>query len=131
MKATVTLIREMVTNYLEVPGLFTREEIFNPSPETIEKRKKAEKKERRNWYHEARTANDILIVFSLPNPDTISVGDELEIDLEHVDTDQDVPNLTTGKGVKIRIATKDIHDLHIPMRHGSSRFPSPERRAGN
>jgi hypothetical protein len=130
MKATVTLIREMVSKYLDAKGL-TKEEIFNMTPETREKINKLEKKEIRSWYHEARTANDILIVFNLPNNDMVSVGDELEIDLEHVDLVQEVPNHTTGRTVSIKIAQNNIHDLHVPMRHGGSWFPSPDRRAGS
>jgi len=130
MKAKVTLIEEKVRSYREAPAGITEQDIFNPSPEVREKLRNAATKERRGWYHEARTANDILIVFSLPIRGPLSVGDELEIDLNHVDCEQDVSILTTGGSIRVRIAENNIHDLRIPMRHGESRFPSPERIAG-
>jgi len=129
MKATVTAVKEMLDTMRDA-GDLTKEDIFNITPAIREKLKKLEKKEIRSWYHEARTANEILIVFSLPNRDAVSVGHELEVDLEHTDHVQDVPNHTTGKTVAINIAKNDIHDLRMPMRQGGSRFPSSDRRAG-
>jgi hypothetical protein len=81
-------------------------------------------------YHEAKTDNEILIVFSRPLDGALSISDELDIDLEKLDGDQDVPNLTTGKIVRLVIKKNNVHDLSFPMRHGGSRFPSPDRRKG-
>jgi hypothetical protein len=131
MKAKVTLIRETVSTYLDAGSAqITEQEMFSMSPEFYAKLRKAEKKEIHSWYHEALTANDILIVFSLPTSGSFTVGDELEIDLEQADAEQDVENQTTGNVVRIRIQKNNIHDLRIPMQHRGSRFPSPERRAG-
>jgi hypothetical protein len=81
-------------------------------------------------YHEAKTENNILIVFSRPLDGSLSLSDQLDIDLEQLDREQDVTNLTTGKIVRLTIKKMDVHDLSLPMRHGRSRFPSSVRRKG-
>jgi hypothetical protein len=78
---------------------------------------------------EARTANDILIAFSCP-PGSVSLSDLLELDLNVLDTRQDVLNLTTAGRFPLTIETHNVHDLRLPDGHGTSRFPSLARRLG-
>jgi hypothetical protein len=79
---------------------------------------------------QAVTANHIAVAFRPPAEISISLLDELDIDLENLDTEQDVLNLTTGKRFRANIATNNIHDLTFPPAHGTSRFPSLARRRG-
>jgi hypothetical protein len=81
-------------------------------------------------YHEAKTDNEILIVFQRENDGELSLSDVLEFDLERVDTDQVVKNITTGKDIYVRVDKNNVHDLQLPAKHGGSRFPDSERRAG-
>jgi hypothetical protein len=78
---------------------------------------------------EARTSNDILVVFRCP-PGSVSLSDLLELDLTLLDSEQDVLNLTTGKTLRLKIETTGVHDLRLPPAHGTSRFPSLARRTG-
>src|SRR6185437_12479195 len=81
-------------------------------------------------YMEAETGNGILIVFGYPTDQGISLSDELDFDLENLDHEQIVKNLTTGGSVHLSVKNNNVHDLRLPMKHGGSRFPSPFRRAG-
>jgi hypothetical protein len=74
--------------------------------------------------------NGILAVFRVSDLNAISVSDALEIDLMRLDENQNVENLTSGKSLTVRIQANDVHDLHLPGGHGTSRFPSVERRLG-
>jgi hypothetical protein len=79
----------------------------------------------------AQTSNDISIAFRPPLDGSISLSDELEIDLEQLDTEQDVPNLTSGQKLRLKIEAQNVHDLRVHgEHHGSSRFPSLARRRG-
>ena len=77
----------------------------------------------------AVTGNDILVVFRAP-PGSFSLSDELELDLTRLDVEQDVVNLMTGKTLRLKIASPDVHDLRLPSAHSTSRFPSLARRMG-
>ncbi len=79
---------------------------------------------------EARTSKDIMVAFQPPRDGSISLSDELEIDLERLDTIQDVTNLTTGQTVRLKLEKHNVHDLRLPSGHGTSRFPSLARRLG-
>ncbi len=81
-------------------------------------------------YIEATTSNEILIVFNRSDEGVVSLGDQLEIDLETLDAPQNIQNLTSGKVISQLIRKMDVHDLRLPMRHGGSRFPSVQRRSG-
>jgi hypothetical protein len=78
---------------------------------------------------EARTSNDILVVFRC-EAGLVSLWDVLELDLNLLDTEQDVLNLTTGKMLRLNVETQNVHDLRLPAGHGTSRFPSLNRRNG-
>jgi hypothetical protein len=47
-----------------------------------------------------------------------------------LDVEQDVVNLMTGKTLRLKIASSDVHDLRLRSAHGTSRFPSLARRMG-
>jgi hypothetical protein len=79
---------------------------------------------------EARTCNDILIAFRPPMDGSIALSDDLELDLECLDTEQDVLNLRTGQKVRLKVERQNVHDLKLPGGHGISRFPSLARRMG-
>jgi hypothetical protein len=79
---------------------------------------------------QAVTGNGIAIAFAPPMDGSISLSDELEFDLETVDCDQGVLNVTNGKTVRLRVEKQNIHDMRLPGGHGSDRFPTLERRRG-
>jgi hypothetical protein len=80
---------------------------------------------------QAATSNDIAIEFHPPVDGSISLSDELELDLEVLDAEQGALNLTTGQRVRLNIKKHDVHDLRLPGGHGTSRFPSLARRLGS
>ena len=77
----------------------------------------------------AETENRIGFAFSPPLDRSISLSDKLEVDLEQLDVEQDVKNLTTGKLVRLKIASQDVYDLNLRGRN-PDRFPTLERRRG-
>lgn len=79
---------------------------------------------------QAVTANQIAIAFRPPEDGSISLSDELEINLEHLDTEQAVLNLTISTSFCTAIEKQNVHDLIKSGGHGTSRFPSLERRRG-
>lgn len=74
--------------------------------------------------------DDILVVFQGGTVRSLGIGHDVEINLEKLDAEQVVQNLTTGDSFSIVIKSNDVHDLRIPVKHGSSMFPSLERRKG-
>jgi hypothetical protein len=79
---------------------------------------------------EAVTSNHIAVAFAPPSDRSVSLSHELDIDLERLDVEQEAINLTTGMTLHLTIRATDVHDLQLPARHGSSRFPSLARRRG-
>ena len=78
----------------------------------------------------AVTANGITVVFLLPLGAQVSLSDEFEFDLERVDCEQDVPNLTKGTSHRVMVEKQNIHDARLQRGNGNARFPSVERRRG-
>jgi hypothetical protein len=78
----------------------------------------------------AFTENDILVVFHGDTVRSLRIGHDVEVDLEKLDAEQVVKNLTTGYSFSIVIKSNDVHDLRILVKHGSSKFASFERRKG-
>ena len=74
---------------------------------------------------EARTGNDILIVFSCP--DEFKLNDEVEFINFAMDGEVELKNHTRGTSNLVVIKTNNVHDLRLPMSHGRSRIPSLER----
>lgn len=77
-------------------------------------------------YCDARSGCDILFVF-LPPATGLHLGDVVEFDHTVIESSQTARNITTGETFQIHLRERDIHDLRLPVAHGSSRFPSPER----
>jgi hypothetical protein len=77
----------------------------------------------------ARTDSDVLAVFRVPTGASIDLGDVLELDLLALDSPQEITNTTKGHRLSIEVRSHDVHDLRLPSGHGTSRFPSTERRA--
>jgi hypothetical protein len=73
---------------------------------------------------EARTRNEIIIAFRPPVDGSIRLSDELEFDLERIDTEQDVINFRTGQTIRVKVEKQNVHDVKLPGGHGTSRFPA-------
>lgn len=76
---------------------------------------------------EVRTANDILVVFPEPAGHTLHVGDRLHFHNLRLGALIRVDNLTRAGIFEIRVSPHNVHDLRLPVKHGGSRTPSPER----
>ena len=79
---------------------------------------------------EARSQNDLLFVFALPEGADLRIGHVLEIDPAIVNAPQIAKNRTTGQNIEIELTEDNVHDLRLPASHGTSRFPSKERLGG-
>jgi hypothetical protein len=79
---------------------------------------------------EALTGNEIIIAFRPPVDGSIRLSDELDFDLERVDTEQDIVNLRTGQAIRVKVEKQNVHDVKLPGGHGTSRFPALDRRRG-
>jgi len=77
---------------------------------------------------EARTENDLLVVFRPSAGHDFRLGDVLTFDELVLDADVSVTNLTHGGQCLVHIAAKDMHDLRLAASHGSTRTPSSARR---
>jgi len=78
-------------------------------------------------YCEAKTANDILVVFTPPLDWPPQLGDTLDIDLLSHDCEQAIQNLSQGNQFVATIKSNNIHDLRLPASHGTSRTPKADR----
>jgi hypothetical protein len=78
---------------------------------------------------DAKTATDILVAFRPPVSPAIHVGDVLDIDLFQLDAEQTIHNISRGFSFPALIHSHDIHDLRMSGGHGTSRFPTAERRS--
>jgi hypothetical protein len=74
----------------------------------------------------AVSGNAIAIAFRIPECG-IDLGDVIDIDTNALDQVQVARNLTTGTGFQVVISKHDVHDLRLPVGHGTSRFPSADR----
>jgi hypothetical protein len=79
---------------------------------------------------EARTANDILFVFPVPTGVILKPADRLDLGEPVLAGVLHVVNLTRGGAFESTIKENDVHDLRVPVRHGSSRTPTIERLNG-
>jgi len=80
--------------------------------------------------YQARTSNDIALSFSVLDGEHLKLNEALEVDLLQLVATQQLTRVADGMSIRIKIGTHDLHDLNLPMRHGSSRTPSIERLAG-
>ncbi len=75
---------------------------------------------------EAKTSNDILIVFSCP--DKFKLNDEVEFINFVMDGEVELKNHTRATSNQVVIKPNNVHDLlRLSMAHGTSRTPSLER----
>jgi hypothetical protein len=79
---------------------------------------------------EAVTENNLLLVFPLPETGGPQVGDRIELDPSILGLPQVVQNLSSRGTFTVCLRPDDIHDLDLPMGHGTSRSPSEERLKG-
>jgi hypothetical protein len=80
--------------------------------------------------YQALTANNIALSFSVLDGEHLKLNEVLEVDLPQLVATQQLIRIADGKTIRIRIGAHDLHDLNLPMRHGSSRTPSSERLTG-
>ena len=80
-------------------------------------------------YCDAKTATDILVVFSPPASPSLHLGDVLDVDLFQLDCEQTIHNVSRGFSFPAVVHSNDIHDLRLSSGHGTSRTPTAERRA--
>lgn len=76
----------------------------------------------------AQTINDLAIFFRLPKNGDISLSDELDLNLERLDVEQDVRNLTTGARLRLKIESFSVKDLRSG--NGGFQVPALSRRRG-
>jgi hypothetical protein len=76
---------------------------------------------------EARTDNDLLVVFKVPAGHEVRLNDLLEIQDLELDSNRTIVNLTRGSSFGVHLAARDVHDLRLKSAHGSSRTPSRAR----
>ena len=76
----------------------------------------------------AETPNDLAVSFRVPNGESLEVSDELDLDLERLDTEQEARNLRTGKAVRLKIDSVNVRDLRRP--DARFRVPPVLRRRG-
>jgi hypothetical protein len=79
---------------------------------------------------QAVSDNGIVVQFPEPLGMSFHLQEVLSVDLELVDVEQKVTNISTGAAFPLVIPRRDVHDVRLPMAHGSSRFPSLARRRG-
>jgi hypothetical protein len=79
---------------------------------------------------EARTENDLLVVFRPSAGQELRLGDMLTFDDLALDGDVSVTNMTHGGEYLVHIAGNNVHDLRLDATHGSTRTPSPARLRG-
>jgi len=80
--------------------------------------------------YEATTDNAIALSFSVLGDEHLKLNEILEIDLPRVVATQQLIRISDGKNIQIKIGENDLHDLKLPMAHGTSRKPSKERLEG-
>jgi hypothetical protein len=79
---------------------------------------------------EARTENEILLVFSEPDGIDLRPGDQLDLGPLALNDPVPARKVHTGQDFEITLRPENVHDLRLPMQHGVSRTPSPERLSG-
>jgi len=77
----------------------------------------------------AQLRNDLLIVFAEPLGVSLRLGDRLRFVGLSLDSVVRVENLSQGNGFTVYVQAINVHDLRLPMAHGTSRTPSTERLA--
>ena len=75
----------------------------------------------------ARTDNQILFVFALPTGVAVHVSDELEIINPSLGGVLRIVNRTRDTTFDATIKSDDVHDLMLPIGHGTFRTPSMKR----
>lgn len=79
---------------------------------------------------EARTDNNLLLVFVIPDGVSVRLSDRLKLGPLQLDSLVQVQNVTQKQSFSVYLQSGNVHDLDIPARHGGSRTPSPERLDG-
>lgn len=81
-------------------------------------------------HYEATTDNNIALSFSVLGDEHLKLNEILEIDLPRVVATQQLTRISDGKIIQIKIGEHDLHDLKLPVAHGTSRKPTKERLEG-
>ena len=79
-----------------------------------------------------RLKNDILVAFAEPAGHTLQIGDRIQFG--ELRLDSLINALIDTRGIEFRffLASKDVHDLRLPIGHGGgSRTPTHSRLNGD
>ena len=77
--------------------------------------------------YQARTDNEIAIVFSIADGTRLKLNDELDVNLPSLVCSQELVCKRTGQVVAVKLRDIDLHDLRLPSGHGTTRIPSEGR----
>lgn len=75
----------------------------------------------------AKTSNDILIVFKIPENLVVTIGDKIQIFDFKMESMNTLTHQASNTEFELMINANDVHDLRLPVTHGRSRTPSKER----
>ena len=82
-------------------------------------------------YHcQAITENNIALAFGITGDERLELDEILEIDLPNLIANQRVTRVSDGKVIRIQMRSNDMHDLNLPMVHGTMRIPNEKRLKG-
>ena len=70
-----------------------------------------------------KLSNDILVVFAEPKGLSLQIGDELEFQGNIPGEACSIENVSQANTFTVQIERRNLHDLRLPMEHGSSRTP--------
>lgn len=76
---------------------------------------------------EARTENDLLLVFTVPSGILLKLSDELIVPHVRLNETVSVINSTQNTEFLVFLKENNVHDLRLPVKHGGNRTPSTER----
>jgi hypothetical protein len=79
---------------------------------------------------EMRTENDLLVVVRAPGNVALHLGEEVIVSNLQLNAMASFLFPRTGASFSAFVQEHNVHDLHLPAAHGTSRTPSPERLAG-
>ena len=77
--------------------------------------------------YQARTDNEIAIAFSIADGTRLKLNDELDVNLSSLVRSQALVCKRTGQVVAVKLRDIDLHDLRLPLGHGTTRIPSESR----
>lgn len=80
--------------------------------------------------YQAKTENNIALSFGIVGGEHLKLNEVLVVDLPSLVAMQRLIRVSDGKTIQIKMGAHDLHDLNLPMSHGTSRSPNAKRLAG-